>query len=66
MLKAILLRKLLAATRSSTMGVAGLFLLGAGWLEAHPEIVAQVAPKWGGVIVAGSALAVALARARSL
>jgi hypothetical protein len=66
MLKAILIRKLLRATKSSTMGVAALFLAGAGWLAAHPNVAACVAPQWGAAIAAGAAFLVAVARVRSL
>lgn len=66
MLKALIIRKVLGSFSSSTMGVAGLLLAGAAWVAAHPELVAQIAPKWGGTIVAGTAFAVAIARARSL
>lgn len=66
MLKAFLLRKLVGSFSSSTMGVAALMLAGAGWVATHPEIIQQVAPKWGGTIVAGAAVVVAVARARSL
>lgn len=66
MLKALLIRKLASSLTSSTMGVAGVMLAGAAWVAAHPELVAQIAPKWGGTIVGGAAFAVAIARARSL
>lgn len=66
MLKTWLLKKLVGSLSSSTMGVAAMMLAGAGWVAAHPEVVQQVAPKWGGTIVAGAAFAVALARMRSL
>lgn len=66
MLKALIIRKLVGSFTSSTMGVAGLMLAGAAWVAAHPELAAQISPKWGGTIVAGAAFAVAIARARSL
>ena len=66
MLKAFLIKKLVGSFSSSTMGVAALMLAGAGWIAMHPDIVQQVAPKWGGTVVAAMALAVAVARARSL
>ena len=66
MIKAWLLKKALGSLTSSTMGVAALMLAGAGWVAANPAVVEQVAPRWGGTVVAAAAFAVAIARARTL
>lgn len=65
-LKVLLVRKLKASLKSSTIGVAGLLMLSAAWITTHPELASAIAPKWGGTIVACAGLLVAVARARSL
>jgi hypothetical protein len=61
-----LIGKFLKAHTSATMGVAGAIVLAGGWLMEHPDIVQAVAPKWGGVVLAGAGFAVAIARMRTL
>lgn len=66
-LKAKLAAKAVAATSSATMGVVGVFLLGATWVQTHPELViAAVGSGWGGIVVALAAVVVAVARFRTL
>jgi hypothetical protein len=60
-------RKAAAAVKSSTIGVVGLLLAGAAWVQTNPELVNQVVGDgWGGVAVAVAAVVVAVARLRSL
>lgn len=66
-IKAKLAQKALAATGSATVGVlAGVTAIGL-WATTHQDFITSViGPKWGPVAVAVGALAVALARVRTL
>jgi hypothetical protein len=65
-IKTAIVRKAVGLTGTSTAGVAGLIVIGGGWIVTHPDVVSSISPRWAGVIVAGAGLVVALARARSL
>lgn len=66
-LKAKLAAKAISSLTSTTMGAVGLILVGATWVQTHPEIVvAVVGAGWGGVVVGAAAVVVALCRLRSL
>lgn len=62
-----IVKKLVSARRSATIGVATGLLAGAVWIQNNPDIVIQVVGAgWGGVVVGLAALAVAVARLRTL
>jgi len=65
-IKKFIARKAKASVKSTTMGVAGLVIALAGWAQANPEIVTQIAGEWAGVVLAAIALAAAVARLRTL